>query len=236
MLLIEETGSTNADLIARIAAQEPLPEGEWLVARRQSAGRGRLGRVWTSTTGNFHGSTTVALRAGDPPAQTLALATALAVHQAISAVAPALSPRLMLKWPNDLLVDGAKLAGILLERSGGHVVVGCGVNLAWAPEVSGRATTALAALGHPVDLPLFADALANSFAATLARWRATALASLIAAWEARAHPRGTALTISDGPNAGLTGRFDGLEEDGRLRVRRADGETIIVGSGEMALV
>jgi BirA family biotin operon repressor/biotin-[acetyl-CoA-carboxylase] ligase len=117
------TGSTNADLLARLAAGEPLGDGFWLVARRQNAGRGRLGRVWNDGAGNFMGSGVVRLSPGEPHAGSLALVAGLAVHEAVAPYVPA-PHRAMLKWPNDLLVDGAKLAGILLERVGDAVVVG----------------------------------------------------------------------------------------------------------------
>ena len=133
--ILAETGSTNADLLA---LGRDAREGDWLVARRQTAGRGRAGRQWEDGAGNFMGSTVVVLRPGDPLPQTLALVAGLATAEAIAAVPRA--PDAMLKWPNDLLVDGAKLAGILLERAGETVVIGIGVNLIRAPAVAGRAT------------------------------------------------------------------------------------------------
>ncbi|HNJ48148.1 MAG TPA: biotin--[acetyl-CoA-carboxylase] ligase, partial [Novosphingobium sp.] len=98
---IPETGSTNADLAARLSAGEAVPEGEWLVADRQSAGRGRQGRTWFDGMGNFMGSTVVRPGPGDPPISTLALVAGLAVHET---VAPLIPPpqRAMLKWPNDV--------------------------------------------------------------------------------------------------------------------------------------
>lgn len=209
-------------------------EGHWLVARAQFAGRGRQGRQWQSPTGNFHGSTLVRLQPGDAPAQTLALVTAIAVHDAVCAgTGGAVAPRL--KWPNDLLVDGAKLAGILLERSGDTVIAGIGVNLAQAAALPDRRTVSLAHLGHPVAVETFAVMLADCFAAAVARWRAEPLSVIVAAWCARAHPKGTPLTLTDGPDAGLTGAFDGLEEDGSLRLALADGRILRVVAGEVSL-
>ena len=102
---------------------------------KQDSGRGRHGRPWESIEGNFSGSTLVQLRASDPPAPSLALVAGLALMEAVEIEAPG-SP-LLLKWPNDLMLGDAKLAGILLERSGDRVVVGFGVNLAAHPNFPG---------------------------------------------------------------------------------------------------
>lgn len=217
-----------------MARGDALGEGHWLVALAQSAGRGRQGRQWQSPSGNFHGSTLVRLRAGDPPPQTLALVAAIAAHDAVRVASEGrVSPPI--KWPNDLLVDGAKLAGILLERSGDAVIAGIGVNLAQAANLADRRTVALANLGVAVTVEAFAGMLAECFAAALGKWRSEPLTPTIAAWVARAHPRGTPLTLTEGPDAGLTGAFDGLEEDGSLRLALADGRTLRIVAGEVSL-
>ena len=131
--IVERTGSTNADLIV----DPTVVEGTWLVALEQNAGRGRQGRDWVSAKGNFYGSTLVQLRPDDPPAPTLSLAAGLALIEAIDVATP--TQGLMLKWPNDLMLLGKKLAGILLERSGDRIVIGFGVNLASAPQAGGPA-------------------------------------------------------------------------------------------------
>ena len=112
---LPQTGSTNADLLAALRAGERVGEGEWLVAGRQTAGRGRQGRDWFDGAGNFMGSTIVRLSPRDPSPATLALVAGVAVHET---VLPQLAQpsALAIKWPNDLLYAGAKLAGILLER------------------------------------------------------------------------------------------------------------------------
>src|SRR3954466_7608945 len=100
--IVETTGSTNSDLIADTSARE----GDWLVALEQAAGKGRQGRQWVSPRGNFYGSTTVELGPGDPPPQTLSLAAGLALLEAVELAAP--GHALILKWPNDLLLQGQK--------------------------------------------------------------------------------------------------------------------------------
>lgn len=180
------------------------------------------------------GSVTVALRAGDPPPHSLALLTALVVHDVLRGLgAP---QELVIKWPNDLLVDGAKLAGILLERVENHVVVGVGINLVSAPDIAGRMTTHLAALGCPIDRDSVAGTMASHFTQGLADWRGGGWPdAILARWCAAALPRGTALTLGEGEHAGLTGSFDGLERDGSLALVLADGRRLIVHAGEVSL-
>ena len=211
-----------------------LPEGHWLVADRQSAGRGRQGRVWFDGAGNFMGSTLVNLREGDPAPHTLALVAGLAVHEAVSAhVPPPL--RVNLKWPNDAMIGAAKLAGILLERVGGAVVVGIGVNLAAAPRVEGRETVTLSQFCPAPDRDGFAQRLATCFSGELARWRNAGLAPVIARWLAVGHPLGTPLTVGVAGAEALVGRFAGLDGDGALRLSLPDGTTRAIHAGEVNL-
>ncbi len=226
MRFLEHTGSTNADLLADSTATD----GDWLVALRQSAGKGRQGREWQSSEGNFAGSTLITLRPGDPPPATLALAAGLALIEAVDAAAPGRD--LLLKWPNDLMSGDAKLAGILLERAGDRVVAGFGVNLAAAPQIEGRAT---ASLDRAIDPKAFAPLLAASLARMLAAWRNDDPGAFIEAWGLRAHPVGTPLTVHSAPGETLSGRFDGLAPDGSLRLRLNEGRIERVHAGDVTL-
>lgn len=231
---LSETGSTNADLLAALRAGERVAEGDWLVAERQTAGRGRQGRAWFDGAGNFMGSTVVRLTPRHPPPASFALAAGLAVYEAMVPLLPDPAP-LGLKWPNDVTYAGAKLAGILLEREGEALVVGIGVNLAQAPQIEGRATIALRDLGPAPDRDLFAGMLAESFAAELERWRSHGLDPLARRWQAAAHPPGTPLTVAPPGEKPLTGAFDGLTEDGALRLRLADGSSRVMHAGDVFL-
>lgn len=240
---VAETGSTNADLLARLKAGERVAEGHWLVADRQTAGRGRAGRIWTDGFGNFMGSTLARLRAADPSPQTLALAAGVAVHRAVSGALACVprtvgqgSPELRLKWPNDLLLDGAKVAGILLERQGDAVVVGIGVNLAAAPEVPGRRTTSLAAHGCAVVRDAFAATLAEEWSQTLTRWHLGEWPVLRQDWLSRAHPPGTLVSVKDREQGELIGAFAGIDEDGVALLRMADGLLHPVHAGDIEMV
>jgi len=203
-------------------------EGDWLVALSQSAGRGRHGRQWQSPAGNFYGSTLVMLGPDDPPAPSLSLASGLALIDAAQIAAP--DAELSLKWPNDLLSGGAKLAGILLERSGDRVVAGFGVNLAEAAILEDRIAAALASAITP---QAFAPLIAAAFARALEAWRNTG--SLAEAWLARAHPVGTQLTVHAAPGEQISGIFDGLEPGGALRLRLADGSVRVMHAGDVSL-
>lgn len=231
---VDITGSTNADLAARLAAGEQIAEGLWLIAERQSAGRGRQGREWFDGAGNFMGSTVVRLGPGDPSPGTLALLAGLAVHEAVTnRLAP--PQRAVLKWPNDVMIASAKLAGILLERVRDVVIIGIGVNLAAAPQLPDRATIALTAFGPAPDRDQFATDLARQFAIELERWRSYGLGPVIARWLAAGHPIGTPLEVGEPDEQKLAGTFAGLTEGGALQLRLADGTCHVIHAGEVRL-
>lgn len=139
---------------------------------------------------------------------------------------------LLLKWPNDLLLDGGKLAGILLERQGDRVVAGFGVNLASAPEIPGRPT---AHLGRRITPESFAPLLAASMSRMLGLWRTSDPQEFARAWLARAHAPGTELKVHAADAADVSGRFDGIEPDGTLRLRLEDGSVELVRAGDVTL-
>ena len=224
--IVERTGSTNADLLHESGGAE----GEWLVALSQSHGRGRQGRGWTMLDGNFAGSTLVLLRGDDPAPQTLSLVAGLALIDAVDIAAPGRS--LMLKWPNDLLLGGGKLAGVLLERSGDRIAVGIGVNLAAAPGIEGRVT---ASLDGSISPPAFAPLLAASFAGALAAWRSEPLERLADQWLARAHSVGTRLKVHVEAGKLVAGRFEGLGADGALLLRTDQGAIETIRAGDVEL-
>ncbi|MGN6355895.1 MAG: biotin--[acetyl-CoA-carboxylase] ligase [Novosphingobium sp.] len=229
--VVPETGSTSADLAAQLARGGRVAEGVWLIADRQTAGRGRLGRDWQDGAGNFMGSTVVHLRPGDPSPETLALVAGLALHEVVN---PKLAEPAVLKWPNDVLVGNAKLAGILLERVGEAVIVGIGVNLAQAPRLADRATTSLADLGAATDRDAFAQDLARQFATDLDRWRSFGLGPIVSRWAAVGHPVGTSLEADDGDER-LSGTFAGLTDAGALQLRLADGTPRVIHAGEVRI-
>lgn len=210
------------------------PEGLWLRAERQTAGRGRQGRAWVSPPGNLYASTLVRLRPADPQPATLALVAAVALEEAVSAYLGA--GRIRLKWPNDLLLAGAKLSGILLERSGDAIIIGFGVNLAHHPTDLDRVATSLAAHGVSVDADDFLVTLADGFARWLGKWRGEGIATIRDRWMASAHPPGTALTARLPDGTAVQGLFDRLDRDGALILRLADGGTRVIHAGDVFLI
>jgi BirA family biotin operon repressor/biotin-[acetyl-CoA-carboxylase] ligase len=170
----------------------------------------------------------------DPQAATLALVAAVALEDAVRTFAP--DTPLVLKWPNDLLIDGKKLSGILLERADDAVIIGFGVNLAHHPETLDRPATSLAAHGHAPAPDLFLETLAESMARWIARWRGEGLGAIRDRWLARAHPPGTALTARLADGTSLDGLFEGLTGDGALILRLADGAHRVIHAGDVFLL
>jgi BirA family biotin operon repressor/biotin-[acetyl-CoA-carboxylase] ligase len=229
---VARTGSTNMDLIGRIAQGEALAEGYWLVADRQTEGRGRQGRSWLDAPGNFMGSTVVNLLPSDPLPASLSFVAAMATYEVV--VHHLAAPQtLMIKWPNDLMLAGAKLSGILLERVGDAAVIGIGVNLAEAPVLVDRAARHLGEVGPPPERDAFARDLAMSFDRELDRWRQFGIEPLFARLLAASYPLGSILTVHGGDGVRVTGEFRGLEPDGALRLRLPDGTERSIHAGDV---
>lgn len=228
-ILLDEVDSTNAWVLARA---DSLADGQWVLARRQTAGRGRRGRGWAGDPRNLAATCHLAIAPEDDRPHLLSFVAALALDEACAGFVPA--ERLALKWPNDLLLDGAKLSGILLEREGSALAVGFGVNLAVAPPVPGRATIALAdAIAGPPPAPeAFLGPLDAALRRWLALWREEGFAPVRAAWLARAHAPGTWLETS-GAAGHARGRFEALGEDGELLLRDAEGRLLVLHAGDV---
>jgi BirA family biotin operon repressor/biotin-[acetyl-CoA-carboxylase] ligase len=181
-------------------------------------------------------STIVRLRETDPAPASLAFVTAVSVFDAVRQIAPQVS--ICVKWPNDILTpDGAKLCGVLLERASDAVVVGIGLNLIWHPQNLERKVTDLRTLGAtPPDAQTAVEIVAEVFARYLAIWRQSGVEVIVRHWEARAHPRGTALSamLPDGEH--LHGLYAGLNADGALQLRLADGSIRAIHAADVFLI
>lgn len=234
-----EIDSTNEEArrLGDAGTQGPV----WIVAERQTAGRGRRGRAWQSPSGNFMGTLYLTPRCGPREAGELSFVAALAVHDAVaSLLPPPLRPDLRLKWPNDLLHGRAKLAGILLESSGvagaevAWVAIGMGVNLATHPEGMEYPATSLAAMGAGSVTPEDAlSALDASFTHWLGVWRGQhGFAAIREAWLKRAEGIGAAVTVRLYSET-LEGTFEGLAPDGALQLRLAGGEFRLISAGDV---
>jgi BirA family biotin operon repressor/biotin-[acetyl-CoA-carboxylase] ligase len=219
----EVLDSTNAEALRRAAAGETGPL--WILARRQTAARGRRGRAWSAPMGNFGAS--LLFRPEGAPALRSFVA-ALGLFDAMVAVTG--RPELFtLKWPNDVLLSGRKLAGILLETgAGGTLIVGVGVNLAGAPDPEALEPDALRpislreATGVAIAPEELLDLLAPAIDAWERRLAAEGFAPLRAAWLARAARLGEAL-VARLPGRSITGRFETVDESGALVLATASG-------------
>jgi BirA family biotin operon repressor/biotin-[acetyl-CoA-carboxylase] ligase len=171
-----------------------------------------------------------------PPAHAaqLAFVAVLAVADAIAAVAPALAAGLAFKWPNDLLLAGAKVAGILIEAEGTRplmVAIGIGINCRNHPADAEFPATDLAAAGAAVPVEALFAALSDAMVRRLTEWK-LGFAPIRAAWLARAAGLGGEMRARLGTRE-LTGRFEALDEAGRLLLRRADGALEAIAAGEV---
>lgn len=232
LIACDSVGSTNEEALAhaRAGATGPL----WITARVQTAGRGRRGRAWVSEPGNLFATLLLTDPAPPERAVQLSFVAALAVHDAIAALAPALASRLTLKWPNDVLCGGAKVAGILIEAEGTRpliVAVGIGVNCRHHPAQTEHPATDLTAEGAAVTAEAVFEALAGAMACRLRDWQ-TGFAAIRTAWLDRAGPLGGELNVRVGARM-LTGWFETLDEAGRLVLRLLDGRRETVAAGEV---
>jgi BirA family biotin operon repressor/biotin-[acetyl-CoA-carboxylase] ligase len=225
-------GSTNDE--AMRLADAGAAHGTAVCAREQTAGRGRQARIWHSPAGNLYAS--VLLRFAASPSRTpeLSLVAALAVADTVDRFLPA-GVRAELKWPNDVLVHGAKIAGILLESADAAVVVGIGINVLWAPIDAPYPVTRLGDSVAAVPEPSATlHVLLQSLAHRLADWQDEGFAQTRSAWLARAHPPGSPIRISVGDGS-IVGRFVGLGDDGALIVQTKDGLIRIV-AGDLVVL
>ena len=213
-------GSTNEEAFLRAGAGDRGPL--WIAASQQTGGRGRSGRHWVSPPGNLYASLLLTYPRPLPTVAQLSLVAGLAAHQTLASLAPAV--RFELKWPNDVLCAGAKLCGILIEgrtapdNAGHNVVVGIGINLAHHPELPGRQTTSLSALGTIAEPTAALDHLVAAFESWRDVWgEGAGMAQIRRAFMARSLPEGTVVSVNAGPEM-INGRFAGLDTDGALLV------------------
>ena len=246
-----EIGSTNAEALTR--ARQGDAGWLWIVSPHQRAGRGRRGSQWETPTGNLAAS--LLLLSDDEPsiAATLGFVAGLALDEALRAIAPSLAvrvavdgaesrggagDRLRLKWPNDVLLDGAKLAGILLEAEAlatGRlaVVIGIGVNVVSAPTGLAYPATSLIALGIPVDAAGLFLALSDAWASVERVWAGgRGFGAIRRLWLDRAAGVGEEVAVRIGDGV-IRGVFETIDETGRLVIRDRDGSRRTIAAGEV---
>jgi BirA family biotin operon repressor/biotin-[acetyl-CoA-carboxylase] ligase len=226
----ERIGSTSDE--ARRLAAAGAPHGTVVHADEQAAGRGRFGRTWFSPPGNLYLS--VLLRLEVPPERVseLSFVTAITVADAIDALLPKQS-KATLKWPNDVLVDEGKIAGILVESIDDAQIIGIGVNVLEAPRNAPYKTATLVGAGGIATVDGARDILLDGLAKYLEEWKEHGFEPIRTAWLARAHPIGTPLRASIGGRT-EEGLFAGLDERGALLLDTPEGRKRVVAAEVIA--
>lgn len=238
VLILQETDSTNAEARRRAEAGEFGPL--WIGAKRQTAGRGRRGRVWDTDSDNLAQTLLITLNKTPAEAAQLTFVSALAVYDLVARYVP---PSLVtIKWPNDVLLDGKKVSGILLESGAlgaGYLwlAVGIGVNLKVAPQGLERPSSCIAdhLSADQTQAPGFeagANALAETFDHWFNIWQTQGFGVVRQAWIDRA-PGINGPCIARLSNETIEGIADGIEADGALRLRLPDGAIRIVSAGDV---
>ncbi|MFM2128768.1 MAG: hypothetical protein RL477_314 [Pseudomonadota bacterium] len=227
---LDQTTSTNDEALKR--AREGAPEGMLVTARRQTAGRGRRGREWVSPPGNLHLSIVLRPDGGLAAATAIGFAAALAARDAMIHVLPTGAP-VTLKWPNDVLIGGAKAAGLLIEAAGEDaLVLGVGINVVAHPEDAPYPATSIRAAGGEAADEDVLCAFCASFGARYDRFRANGMAELRADWLAHAQGLGAAIGVNI-EGARFDGIFAGIDEAGALLLDLGGAGTRTVTAGDV---
>ena len=242
----ETVGSSNDD--ARSLAESGAPEGTLVWAGEQTAGRGRRGRGWSSPPGNLYLSLVLRPNVDMTMAPQLGFVCAIALGEALAGSIPNGAARVRYKWPNDLLIDGAKTAGILLESGPSvtlaervvgpaYVIAGMGTNIASAPTDTPYPATCLSEAGAPDLTPAaLLERFARHFEAGYRIWQDDGFERVRGSWMAAGHRSGDPLTVRIGGGEMVNGRFLDLCSDGALLLELASGETRRISAGDVAMV
>jgi BirA family biotin operon repressor/biotin-[acetyl-CoA-carboxylase] ligase len=223
-----EVGSTMAEA-ARLAAKgEAAPF--WVMAEQQKAGRGRQGRSWHSPPGNLYATLFLAEPCEAARGAELGFVAGLALHDAVTEATGLAAPRLALKWPNDLLLDGAKIAGLLLEgQTAGarfSAAIGFGVNIIAAPSDTPYPAAALAMAAPGLNRDALFKALRAAMERRLEQWRREGFAAIRDAWRACAAFRGQEVTVRLAAGT-VNGVFEDIDGAGRLLLLTSEGSRVI---------
>ncbi len=232
--VVQQTGSTNADLLARAASGADI-DGAVLIAEHQTAGRGRHGRGWSATP-LAQITMSVGVGVGDVPVEAwgwVSLATGLAVVDTVAPLIEVTGVEATLKWPNDVLAGGGKLAGILAEVTRPFVVIGVGLNVTQAPEeVDGPGATSLLDVGVAApDRTRIASTLLRELGARIAQWR-NADPQLAADYRARSLTIGSRVRAELPGGQEVIGLARDIDDQGRLCIE-ADDEIVVVSAGDV---
>lgn len=235
-IALGDVGSTNT--MALEAARAGAPGNLWVTARRQLSGRGRRGRPWVSEEGNLYASLLLVDPAPPNRLGTLPLAAALAVYRSLKPLFAATPQALAIKWPNDILVDGRKINGILLESETLPddrmvVVIGCGINIAHHPANPAYPATDLAACGIVTSVEAQFSALSHAMSSIVTAWnRGSGFAMIREDWLRAARGIGEPVTVNLHDGA-ISGRFEDIDMEGHLCLLTANGGRRRISAGDL---
>ena len=246
----DSVGSTNSEATKAAAANDP--GGIWYVARQQTAGRGRRGRQWESPYGNLAATLLIVPDTDPTSSATLGFVAGVALNRALACLLPSGfvqngvdgtdafggAARIALKWPNDILADGAKLAGILLEATrqadGRHAIaIGFGVNVVAAPRGLPYPATSLSDLGSSGSAEDVFEALSDSWVEVFRLWNdGRGVADVLEQWRSAAAGIGAHVAVNQNGDV-LRGIFETIDDDGRMIVRADDNRRIAITAGDV---
>lgn len=237
LLIFDEIDSTNSEAIRLAKARV---SGDFIIwAENQTAGRGQYGRSWESGAGNLHMSFLLNRNIHITLQPQLSFVTAVALHDTISHFAKesAVNLNIGLKWPNDVLINGDKVAGILLESLRAHdrnyLIVGVGVNIASTPESVTKPVTSLVAGGIKVqESSYFLDVFVNYFDKHFLQWERYGFIKTRKLWLSRAVNINQAITVDNGIDR-ISGIFKDIDLNGNMKVELASGQVCSFGAGDV---
>jgi BirA family biotin operon repressor/biotin-[acetyl-CoA-carboxylase] ligase len=236
-----DVASSSGDLaFERIDADGATAHGAVFIVAEQTKGRGRQGRNWTSQKGDgLYLSAIIKPERAVSDWPILSFAASLSLYQAVIALYPELSAKIYLKWPNDLVTDSHKLAGILLEARGQHLVIGCGVNLKNAPDIENKGLRAgdLSRYleGRTVDRLALGYRFLDELSIQLASFEAEGITPIIDRWSKYSKMTGKTVSITT-RNSQIDGYCEGVDERGSLRVLDKAGRHHLITTGDVHIM
>lgn len=232
--VIDSTNSEARRVLSRGA------DGNFVIsAGEQISGRGRNGRIWESRPGNLYMSILLEADGFYNRQSDISFVTALAVYDSISEISRTCASKvdLIIKWPNDILINGAKISGILLEsiksNAKHYLIIGIGVNIALSPNLSDKKTISCADLNiKNISPSLMLDIIMKHFSYYYNLWQDKGFTPVRQLWLERSCKRGEVITVSDGRNR-ISGLFQDIDENGAIVLKLASGEHCKLSTGDV---
>ncbi len=236
LITFGEIDSTNSEALR--LAKSSVAENHVIWAESQTGGRGRYGRIWNSELGNLYMSILLQSDEFLHEQSQLSFVASLSVYEAIKTMVEEqnIALNMRLKWPNDILIDSAKVSGILLEsikyNNSQYLVIGIGINVNDAPVLQDRKTTSLCEVNLGSSVIGVLDSVMNSFMTYYDLWRNEGFLKIRELWLERSYRPGEMITFSDGANV-IEGSFIDIDANGSIRLKLSSGQIYTNNSGEV---